>query len=63
MEKYVITADAGGKMSFTSSGRLRKVYDDNGNYYKVLFNDNGSISGVVDGAGRKISFTHDSTAA
>ena len=60
MEKYVITADAGGKMSFTSSGRLRKVYDDNGNYYKVLFNDNGSISGVVDGAGRKISFTHDS---
>ena len=61
MEKYVITADAGGKMSFTSSGRLRKVYDDNGNYYKVLFNDNGSISGVVDGAGRKISFTHDSS--
>ena len=59
MEKYVITADAGGKMSFTSSGRLRKVYDDNGNYYKVLFNDNGSISSVVDGAGRKISFTHD----
>ena len=61
MEKYVITADAGGKMSFTSSGRLRKVYDDNGNYYKVLFNDNGSISSVVDGAGRKISFTHDSS--
>ena len=61
MEKYVITADAGGKMSFTSSGRLRKVYDDNCNYYKVLFNDNGSISGVVDGAGRKISFTHDSS--
>ena len=61
MEKYVITADAGGKMSFTSSGRLRKVYDDNGNYYKVQFNDNGSISSVVDGAGRKISFTHDSS--
>ena len=61
LEKYVITADAGGKMSFSSSGRLRKVYDDNGNYYKVLFNDNGSISGVVDGAGRKISFTHDSS--
>lgn len=61
MEKYVITADAGGKMSFTSSGRLRKVYDDNGSYYKVLFNDNGSISSVVDGAGRKISFTHDSS--
>ena len=61
MEKYVITADAGGKMSFTSSGRLRKVYDDNGNYYKVLFNNNGSISSVVDGAGRKISFTHDSS--
>ena len=61
MEKYVITADAGGKMSFTSSGRLRKVYDDNGSYYKVLFNDNGSISSVVDGAGRTISFTHDSS--
>ncbi|MDD5902214.1 MAG: hypothetical protein PUC58_02485 [Oscillospiraceae bacterium] len=61
LEKYVITADAGGKMSFSSSGRLRKVYDDNGNYYKVLFNDNGSINSVVDGAGRKISFTHDSS--
>ena len=61
MEKYVITADAGGKMSFTSSGRLRKVYDDNGNYYKVLFNDDGSIYAVTDGAGRKITFTHDSS--
>ena len=58
LEKYVIEADTGGKMTFTPNGNLRKVYDTDGNYYKVFYHDDGRVLRVEDGVGRKISFTY-----
>ncbi|MDO4515216.1 MAG: DNRLRE domain-containing protein, partial [Lachnospiraceae bacterium] len=60
-EKYTVTADTGGKMTFMPSGQLRKVYDDNGNYYKIFYDDSTlRISRIVDGAGRTITIDSNS---
>lgn len=60
-EKYTVTADTGGKMTFMPSGQLRKVYDDNGNYYKIFYDDSTlRISRIVDGAGRTITINSNS---
>ncbi len=60
LEKYVIEADTGGKMTFTAGGYLRKIYDTDGNFCKVLFDSSARITQIIDGANRTIQVTSDS---
>lgn len=61
MEHYQLTADDGGKLTFTSRGYLRKAYDDSGNFYTVKYSEDvpGAVTYILDGAGRKIDLTRD----
>ena len=58
LEKYVIEADTGGKMTFTPGGNLRKVYDTDDNFYKIIYLDGGRVDRIEDGVGRRITFTY-----
>lgn len=61
MEHYQLTADDGGKLTFTSRGYLRSAYDDSGNCYTVKYSNNadGTIAYILDGSGRTIDLELD----
>ena len=58
-QKYELASDKGGKITFLKSGKLRAVYDTDGNRYRLTYNESGTVFRVYDSAERHFSFTYD----
>ncbi len=58
LENFVIESATGEKRSFTPAGNLRRVYDKEGNYFRVQYHEDGRLYRMQDGAGRQIYFNY-----